>query len=372
MTGRGGLEGIVAAASTICFIDGTKGILIYRGYDIRELAEHSCFEETCYLLLKGELPTSVQLVDFRRGLTDQQELPAGLRKILPDLFKGASPMEALRTSVSALACFDEEKDNTTVAANYSRALQLIARVPTLAAAYVRTRQGHEPVHPRADLGFAANFLYMLSGKEPAPEAARALDVALVLHAEHGFNASTFSARVTASTLSDIYSAITSAVGTLRGPLHGGANRRVMEMLMKIGEVDKAEGYVREALSRKERVMGFGHRVYKVEDPRATVLRGLSRKMGELAGDLRWYEMSMKLEQVVMREKGLYPNVDFYSASAYHSMGIPLYLFTPVFAVSRTSGWCAHVLEQYSDNRLIRPSSNYVGPAPRSYVPADRR
>ncbi len=366
-----GLEDVVVTTSQITFIDGKQGRLIYRGFDIRDLARFSTFEETAYLLWYGQLPTASELDQLRTRLQRLRSLPSGLLSILQTMPPTTPPMEMLRTAVSALSTFepaDEKKPESSIGG----ALRLTATLPMIVATFHRLRQGLPVVPPRDDLGHAANFLYMLTGAVPRPEDARVLDVALILHADHELNASTFAARVTASTLSDLYSAVTSAVGTLKGPLHGGANERVMDMLNEIPSVDQVVPYITAKLSRHEKIMGFGHRVYKVEDPRATILREYSRKLAEDRNDRRYFELLRKVEDVVRQEKGLYPNVDLYSGSVYTLLGIPQDLFTPVFAISRVAGWTAHVLEEYADNRIIRPTAEYVGPVDLRYVPIAER
>ncbi|ADU51412.1 citrate synthase [Thermaerobacter marianensis DSM 12885] len=367
-----GLEDVVAGTSEICFIDGKEGRLLYRGYDVRDLAEHASFEEVVYLLWHGRLPNRAELDAFVQQLRSLQALPGQVLDLIQHIPPATHPMAALRTAVSYLGTLDPDQEDQSQEANLRRATRLVAQFPTLVAAIQRVRQGKEPVAPRRDLSLAANFLYMLRGEEPSPLHADVMNVALVLHADHELNASTFAARVVAATLSDMYSAITAAIGALKGPLHGGANEQVMRTLLEIGSPDKAEAWVKEALAAKRRIMGFGHRVYKTEDPRATILRRLSRKVAEAAGDLRWFEISQAVEKVVTAEKGLYPNVDFYSASTYYVMGIPFELYTPIFAVSRISGWTAHVLEQYANNRLIRPRAEYTGPTRREWVPLEQR
>jgi citrate synthase len=367
-----GLEGIVAAQTSICFIDGQKGRLVYRGYDIRDLAEKSSFEETTYLLIYGRLPKKDELEKFKEKVASQYNIPTELVRMIRSLPRNVHPMDALRTAVSALAAFDAQTEDNSTPANIEKAIRLAARIPTIIATYDRIRQNQEPVVPKANLNIAANFLYMRSGKEPDPLSARVLDVMLILHADHELNASTFAARVTAATGSDIYAAITSAIGTLKGPLHGGANQKVMEMLMAIGSVEKAESWITDALANKKKIMGFGHRVYKTEDPRATILRGYSKQLGELHQEPHWYHITRKVEEVVLREKKLYPNVDLYSASCYECLGLALDLNTCMFAMGRISGWCAHVIEQLADNRLIRPLGQYVGPVDQQYIPVEKR
>ncbi|MCI4335153.1 MAG: citrate synthase [Thermoplasmata archaeon] len=366
-----GLEDVVALSSRITFIDGKEGRLVYEGYDIRELAEHSTFEEVAYLLWYGRLPTTTQLEDLRGRLRPLRTLPEELRALLDRLPATASPMDALRTAVSALATL-EPGETRTGASSIGGALRLTAALPTIISEQHRRRQGLAPLPVRPELDHAAHTLYQLTGREGTPLENRALDVALILHADHELNASTFAARVTASTLSDLYSAVTSAIGTLKGPLHGGANERVMELLRSVANDEEIEAAVQQRLARHERIMGFGHRVYKVEDPRATILRDWSRRLGEAAGNLTWYRRLRRVEEVVHREKGLYPNVDLYSGSVYTLLGIPDDLFTPLFAVSRVAGWTAHVLEEYEDLRLIRPVAQYIGPNHLTYVPIEQR
>ena len=366
-----GLEDVVALESRICFIDGQQGRLIYRGFDIRELAAGSTFEEVSYLLWYGRLPTRTELAGLRQRLEALRSVPEALSRELEALPVSANPMDVLRTAVSALAVFEPE-ETAPGPSSIGGAQRLTAALPTILGEFQRRRAHLPPLEPRPNLSHAAYLVYALLDREPSELEARAIDVALILHADHELNASTFAARVTASTLSDLYSAITSAIGTLKGPLHGGANERVMEMLEEIGSVDRVEEVVKGKLARHERIMGFGHRVYKVEDPRATILRGWARRLGEAKADLRYSELLERVVQVVHREKGLYPNLDLYSGAVYALMGIPRDLFTPVFAASRVVGWTAHVLEEYDDLRLIRPTSNYVGPTDLSYVPIGER
>ena len=371
---KAGLEGVIAGNSSISWVDGQKGRLIYRGYDIHDLAEHASFEEVVYLLWYGKLPTRSELEALSNELKANRQLPDEIWQMMRLIPRTAKPMEVLRTLTSAMSAFDtsEYKDQTTREANLHQAIRLTASMATIVAGYERMRKGLEPVAPDPELNHAANFLYMVKGERPDDLEARAFDMVLVLHADHEFNASTFAARVTAATLSDMYSAITSAIGALKGPLHGGANEQVLRTLKAIGEVDKARQWVIDALGRRERIMGFGHRVYKTMDPRAIHLKKMSQELGQRAGDTKWYEMSEVMEKVVHDEKGLYPNVDFYAASVYHSLGLESDVFTPIFAVSRVAGWTAHVLEQHGDNRLIRPRSNYVGDDNMPWVPIDQR
>ncbi len=366
-----GLEDVVALESRICFIDGKQGRLIYQGYDIRDLAASSTFEEVAYLLWYGRLPTASQLDDLKHRFGELRNLPPELSAQIDKLPADANPMDMLRTAVSTLALF-EPGETKPGASSIGGAQRLTAVLPTILGEFHRRRAKLPPIEPRPDLSCAAYLLYALLDREPTELEARALDVCLILHADHELNASTFAARVTASTLSDLYSAITSAIGTLKGPLHGGANERVMELLDEIGTVDRAEEVVKAKLSNHERIMGFGHRVYKVEDPRATILREWARRIGDAKGNLRYYDLLRAVEQVVHREKGLYPNVDLYSGAVYTQLGIPHDMFTPLFASSRVSGWTAHVLEEYNDLRLIRPTAKYVGATDLTYVPIGQR
>jgi citrate synthase len=367
-----GLEDVVAAQTALSDIDGELGKLWYVGYDIHDLAERSTFEEVVYLLHNQRLPTAEELEETSEFLASEREPSPFLTALMPTLAAQTSPMSMLRTSVSAASAYDPDGWDQTAPANARKALRLTARVPTLIAAYHRLRTGQELVPQDPKLPHAANFLSMLQGDEPDQDAARAFDVCLILHADHTMNASTFAARVVASTLADIHSAVTAAIAALKGPLHGGANEQVMKMLEEIDDVDQAEPYIEAKLGRKERIMGFGHRVYKTEDPRATHLRRISRELGQRTGETRWHEVSERIEKAVMDAKGLYPNVDFYAASVYRSLGIPTDLFTNVFAASRVAGWTAHIREQYADNRLIRPESEYIGPRDQSYVPIEKR
>ena len=367
-----GLEDIVAAHSYICDLDGKLGKLTYFGVDIHDLANHASFEETAYLLWHGFLPNQAQLAETKEQLQAARSLPDVVNEFMHLLPKTSTPMDVLRTTISALAMFDPQPDDKTPEANRQRAIRLTAIMPTIVAAWNSLRNGKEPVAPLADNNHATNFLYMLNGEMPDPAVARMLDIVLTLHADHELNASTFAARVTAGTLAGMYAAITSAIGALSGPLHGGANEQVMRMLLRIGEPDKTEAYLQEALERKERIMGFGHRVYKTDDPRATHLRKMSEDLGQRTGDTRWYDMSRITEAYIKEHKGLNANVDFYSASVYYMMGIPIDLDTPIFACSRITGWTSHVLEQYGNNRLIRPRAEYVGPKDVVFVPLEQR
>lgn len=368
----GGLEDIVAADSHICDVDGKLGKLTYYGVDIHDLAHFSSFEETAYLLWHGVLPSQAQLAEVTLQLQANRELPGQIIDLMRLLPATTVPMDVLRTVVSALSAFDPDKGEKSASANYRRAVRLTGLFPTIVTSWGHIRNGREPVAPLSDEKHATNLLYMLKGGMPDTYDAHVMDVALILHADHELNASTFAARVSAGTLADMYASITSAIGTLSGPLHGGANEQVMRMLLRIGTVDNAEPYIRNALEQKERVMGFGHRVYRTEDPRATHLRAISAELGKRTGDSRWYEISRIVEDYVKGNKGLYCNVDFYSASVYYMLGIPIDMDTPIFATSRVSGWTAHVLEQYANNRLIRPRAEYVGPKVTEYIPLEQR
>jgi citrate synthase len=369
-----GLDGIVATTSKICYIDGDRGVLAYRGIDVHELAEHSTFEETCYLLWFGRLPNRSELIDLRSRLAEERHLDPGIIQFLRDTPRTALPMDVLRTAVSALSFYDADEKNNDHEANVRKAIRLTSQVAMIVAAYDRIRKGKPVVEADRSISHSANFLLQLNGSKPSATAERALDIALILHADHELNASTFAARVTAATLSDMHSAITSAIGALKGPLHGGANEAVFRILEAI-EREKSDPieYARNMLAQKKKIPGFGHRVYHTEDPRATHLRVMSRDLGESSGQPQWYEMSEKIEQFVRAEKKLNANVDFYSASTYHTLGIDVDLFTPLFAVSRISGWAAHVIEQLDDNRLIRPRAEYLGPDyPNRYVSIEKR
>src|SRR5438105_6778808 len=369
-----GLEGVVATTSRICYIDGEEGVLAYRGIDIHELADNSTFEETCYLLWFGRLPNRQEVTDLRDRLKEERKLDASIIHRLHLAPKHALPMDVLRTIVSALSFYDPEEKNNDREANVHKAIRLTAQIAMIVAAYDRIRKGKPVVEPDRSLSHAANFLLMLNGTPPSATAARALDIALILHADHELNASTFAARVTAATLSDMHSAVTSAIGALKGPLHGGANEAVFHILEAIDSsgADPVE-YVKGMLAQKKKIPGFGHRVYHTEDPRATHLRKMSRDLGKSSGQGKWFDASKRIEEFVKADKKLNANVDFYSASTYHALGVDVDLFTPVFAVSRVSGWTAHVIEQLEDNRLIRPRADYIGPAyPQHYVPMQQR
>src|SRR6186713_3540394 len=372
---KGGLEDVVATSSAICYLDGDRGVLAYCGYDIHDLAKSATFEEVCFLLWHRRLPSRAELGDLQSQLAAARPLPEPILRLMRSL-PPVDGMDALRTLTSALAHYDAEANDASPAAQYRKAVRLTAQTGSLVATWGRLQAGGGPIAPDPVLSLAANFLYMLTGNRPDALATRAFDVALILHADHELNASTFAARVAAATLTDLHSAIVGAIGALKGPLHGGANADVMRLLIEIGKdapLDKVEEVVGGKLARKEKIPGFGHRVYHTEDPRATHLREMSRDLGQRAGQPIWYEMSQRIEALVKAEKNLNPNVDFYSASTYHALGIDIDLFTPIFAVSRVSGWTAHVLEQYANNRLIRPRAEYIGPQyPQRYVPLDAR
>jgi len=368
-----GLEGIIAAESEICYIDGDAGILSYHGYNIHTLAEHATFEEVIYLLWNGKLPTQSELDALKKELVAHREIPKEVVDFLRLAGKG-SPMDVLRTAVSMLSLYDPQAKDMSPEANYTKAHKLMSQTATIVTTFDRLRNGKEVIPGDPNLGYAANFLYTLTGTRPNAISERTFDVALTLHADHEFNASTFAGRVTAATLSDIYSSVTSAIGALKGPLHGGANEEVIRMLLAAGgESDTAVEMARQKLSTKIKIPGFGHRVYRTEDPRATHLRKFSQELGKATGHENLYNASMSVEQLVHDSKGLNANVDFYSASTYYSLGIPIDLFTPIFAVSRMSGWTAHILEQYRNNRLIRPRADYKGPEDgRSWIPIEKR
>ncbi|SDC09025.1 citrate synthase [Paenibacillus sp. UNCCL117] len=370
MTATKGLEGIVATTSSISSI--IDGVLTYRGINIDDLAEKATFEEVVYLLWYGKLPNRSELAGLVKDLSDNASVPAEVLSQIKLYPQNVNTMAALRTAVSSLALYDAEANDMTPESNLRKAIKLQAKLPTIVAAFDRIRKGQEPIAPKQGASIAENFLYMLTGKDPEKIAIEALDKALVLHADHELNASTFAARVTVATLSDIYSGVTSAIGALKGPLHGGANEAVMAMLEEIGTADNVSSYINEKLENKVKIMGFGHRVYKNGDPRAKHLQKMSQELGKLTGNMNWYDMSIQIEEIVTGQKGLKPNVDFYSASVYTSLEIPRDLFTPIFAISRTSGWTAHILEQYENNRLIRPRAEYTGPSHQAYVPIDNR
>jgi citrate synthase len=369
-----GLEGIVATNSSICWIDGDAGVLSYRGIDIHELAQHSTFEETAYLLWFGKLPTAAELADFSKKLSEARKLDPKIIDLLRSVPTSASPMQVLRTAVSLLSIYDADEADNSHDANVRKSYRLTAQIAMIVAIYDRIRKGKNIVEADPSLSHAANFLWMLNGEKPSETATRTFDIALILHADHELNASTFAARVIAATLADIHSAITGAIGALKGPLHGGANEATMRLLYAIDKAgeDPVE-HVRKMFAEKKKISGFGHRVYHTEDPRATHLRRMSEELSKSSGNMKWFEMSRKIEQFVKQEKKLNANVDFYSASTYTLLGIDIDLFTPIFAVSRIAGWAAHVIEQHDDNRLIRPRAEYVGPAyPTPYTPISNR
>ncbi len=372
---KAGLEDVIATSSAICYLDGERGVLAYRGYDIHDLATSSTFEETCYLLWHGRLPSRAELGDLASQLVAARPLPDAIVRLMRSM-PNVDGMDALRTLTSALAHYDADAADMAPPANYRKAVRLTGQLASLVATYGRLSAGGGPIQPDPALSHAGNFLYLLTGQRPSAVAMRAFDVALILHADHELNASTFAGRVAAATLSDIHSAVVAAIGTLKGPLHGGANADVMRLLLEIGAdapADRIESIIRGKLGRKEKIPGFGHRVYRTEDPRATHLRRMSREVGQRAGEPRWSEMSQRIERLVKAEKALNANVDFYSGSTYYMLGIPIALFTPIFAVSRISGWTAHILEQYANNRLIRPRTEYIGPSyPQAYVPLEQR
>jgi citrate synthase len=372
---KAGLEDVVAATSAICYLDGDRGVLAYYGYDIHDLARGASFEEVCYLLWHGRLPDRGELGDVQSQLAAARPLSEPVLRLMKQL-PPSDGMDALRTLTSILGHFDPDASDNSPAANHRKAVRLTAQLASLVATHGRLQAGHGPIQPDPALGHAANFLYMLTGARPDALSTRAFDVALVLHADHELNASTFAGRVAAATLTDLHSAMVGAIGALKGPLHGGANADVMRLLIDIGQdasPDKIDEAIRSRLARKVKIPGFGHRVYRTEDPRATHLRRMSEELGKRAGNTRWFEMSRRIEQLVTGEKKLYPNVDFYSASTYYTLGIPIDLFTPIFAVSRISGWTAHCLEQYANNRLIRPRTDYIGPEyPQRFVALDQR
>jgi citrate synthase len=370
--GQGGLEDVVAGQSSICLIDGKHGRLLYYGYDVADLAAQSSFEEVAYLLWYGRLPGKIEFDVFLDSFTGCMELPVETIMILRMFPKAATPMEMLRTSVSSLGHWDPDSGNTRLDACLRKAIRLTERLPQLVTAHQRLRHGFEPVLPVPGRSISYNFLHTLTGREPDPSFVTAFDVALILHADHELNASTFAARVVAATMSDMYSAVTAAIGALKGPLHGGANEQAVRIFQEIGDPARAAAWVKDALARKVRVPGFGHRVYRTEDPRATVLRAYAESVSRTAGDTRLYEIAREVERAMLENTNVHPNVDFYSGICYNAMGISTELFTPIFAVSRVVGWTAHILEQWTSNRLIRPRADYTGPTDRQYVPINRR
>jgi citrate synthase len=370
---KAGLEDVVATDSSICFLDGKEGRLVYQGYDIHDLAKNSTFEETVFLLWNGRLPTKTELDTLNKELRANRGIPDDVIKLMKGLPKSALPMDVLRTVISALGIYDADNNNKDRAANIRKATRMQAMFPTVVAHWENIRSGKEPIKAKSEGSLAANFLYMMNGKWPDDYSAHVMDVALILHADHELNASTFAGRVAAATETDMHSAVVAAIGALKGPLHGGANQEVIKMLIEIGEVAKVDSYMKKALEEHKKIMGFGHRVYKTEDPRASHLRVKSEELGKRSGDTKWFEMSKQIEQLMLKkEKPLYCNVDFYSASVYYMLGLPIDQFTPIFAVSRVSGWTAHILEQYSNNRLIRPRAEYTGPNKSEYVAIEKR
>ncbi len=370
--GSAGLRGVVAAQSAIGDVNGEQGILIYQGYDIHDLAEHSTFEEVIFLLWNGRLPKTDELADLKTKISENYEAPPEVIELMKQFPKDGDPMDVLRTAVSMLDFYDEGAHETNREGAMIAAIKLTAQIGTLVAAWERIRTGKDIVAPDKSLSIAENFLYMFHGKKADADEARMFDIALILHADHELNASTFTTRVIAGTLADVYGAVTGGIAALSGPLHGGANTNVMKMLKEIGSEDKIDEWLDNALAEKRKIMGIGHAVYKTEDPRATWLRKFSQTMGEKKGDLSWYNMSQKIEQAMLDKKGMHPNVDFYSASTYYLMDIPLDQYTPIFAVSRISGWTGHILEQYSNNKLIRPRAEYIGARDQKYVPIEER
>lgn len=371
-TAAAGLRGVVAAQSKIGDVDGEKGILIYQGYDIHDLAEHSTFEEVVYLLWNGRLPTQSELDAHTAELRANYSIPAQVVDLMKQFPKDADPMDVLRTAVSTLDFFDKDGHKTDRASATRTATRITGQIGTIAAAWDRIRNGKDVVQPDNSLSIAENFLYMLRGERPDAEEARMFDIALILHADHELNASTFTTRVVAGTLAGVYGAVTAGIAALAGPLHGGANTAVMKTLLEIGDLSAVDAFVDNALANKQKIMGIGHAVYRTEDPRATWLRKFSKTMAERKGESKWFEMSQRIEQLMHEKKGMYPNVDFYSASTYYLMGIPLDLYTPIFAVSRISGWTGHVLEQYENNKLIRPRAEYIGERGLKYKPISER
>ena len=367
-----GLEGVIAAPSEICFIDGLEGRLVYRGYEIADLVENATFEETAFLLWKGRLPVRPELAQLKAQLAVNADLPPHTLAVLKALPASAEPMDALRTAASSLSSTDPDLQNNDPAANLRKAIRLTAQFPTIVAAFHRLRRGHKPIHPDPHASIAGNFLHMLNGSRPHETLVRVLDAALVLHAEHGFNASTFAARITAATLADMHAAVVAAIGALKGPLHGGANQEVMQLLLECGDAPTAAKRVQDMLDAGQKIPGFGHRVYKTFDPRAAFLRKMSRQLGEVAGNTKWYEMSEQLIPIVKQTKNKDPNVDFFSASAYYVMGIPIDLYTPIFAIARIAGWTAHIMEQHANNRIIRPQDDYRGPFGLKVAPIHQR
>lgn len=367
-----GLEGVIAGRSSICEVDEDNSELFYYGYSILELAEKSTFEEVAYLLLYGKLPVKKELMDFCKHLTVEREIPQKVKEVINLLPLKTDPMDVLKIAIGVLHTVDTDSSSNNNEANLRKAIRLIAKIPTIIAGHYRFTKGSVPILPNANLSHAANFLYMLKGKEPDILEANALDKSMILYAEHELNASTFAARIVASTLSDMHSAVISAIATLKGPLHGGANERVMKMLLEIGKPENVDSWIKDALSKKERIMGFGHRVYKRQDPRTPIIKDMAKELGEKLGKTKWFEMSQMIEDVMNNEKKLHANLDFYTSSVYYLLDMPIRIYTPIFAASRVTGWAAHIIEQYNDNKLIRPRAEYVGPERRRYIPIDER
>src|ERR1044072_7428652 len=367
-----GLRGVVAAQSKSGDVDGEKGVLIYQGYDIHDLATNSTFEEVVFLLWNSRLPKKDELDALENDLRAHYDVPAEVITMMKTFPKEADPMDVLRTTVSSLDFYDKDGHGTDAENAMRTAIKLTAQLPTLVAAWEQIRNGKEPIAPKKDLNIATNFLYMMKGEMPDEDEAHIFDVCLILHADHELNASTFTTRVVSGTLADVYGAVTAGIAALAGPLPGGANTNVMKMLLEIDDPSKVDGWLDEALAAKRKIMGIGHAVYKTEDPRATWLRKYSQHMGEKKGEMKWFEMSQKIEKLMHEKKGMFPNVDFYSASTYYLMGIPLDQYTPIFAVSRISGWTGHILEQYANNKLIRPRAEYIGARDQKYVPIGER
>lgn len=367
-----GLRGVVAAQSAIGDVNGEQGILIYQGYDIHDLAEHSTFEEVVYLLWNGRLPKPDELEQHVERLRRNYEVPAEVIDLMKQYPKESNPMDVLRTAVSSLDLYDPKGQGTDRESAVGAAVRITGQIGTIAAAWDRIRNGQDVVAPDKSLSIAENFLYMLRGTRADADEERMFDVCLILHADHELNASTFTTRVVAGTLADMYGAVTAGIAALAGPLHGGANTNVMKMLIEIGDLDKVDAFIENALTEKRKIMGIGHAVYKTEDPRATWLRKYSKAMAEKKGESKWFAMSQRIEQLMHEKKGMFPNVDFYSASTYYLMDIPLDLYTPIFAVSRISGWTGHILEQYANNKLIRPRAEYIGARDLKYVPVSER
>ncbi len=369
---KAGLEDVVAGSSSICDVNGKEGILVYQGYNIHDLAQNSNFEEVIYLLWFGKLPNKSEYATFCKALQKHRSLNEHVINFMKSCPKDANPMDMLRTCVSVLALYDAEAQNNDREANINKAIRVTAQIPTIIAYFNCIRNNKPLLPPKEDGSMAANFLYMLNGVNPDDLSTKSLDIALILHADHELNASTFAARVASATLTDLYSSVVAAIGTLKGPLHGGANQEVIKTLIEIGDISKVDAFIKDLFANHKKIMGFGHRVYKTEDPRAHHLRQMSKDLGAKLGQSKWYDMSRAIEEAVLKEKGLYPNVDFYSASVYYMLGIPIDLYTPIFAMSRISGWSAHILEQYANNRLIRPRAEYTGPKNLKYTAIENR